>query len=171
MSLREAWEAQADEWVDWARTPGHDSYWQFHRDRFLELLPPPGQLTIDVGSGEGRLGRDLTRRGHLVVAVDGSLTLARACAAHPLPQLTVVADAARLPLKSCIADLVVAFMSLHDIDDYQSAVREASRILRVPGRLCLALVHPINSAGRFEGKRGDVNAPFVIRGSYLESFR
>ena len=24
-----SWEWQADEWLAWARTPGHDSYWQF----------------------------------------------------------------------------------------------------------------------------------------------
>lgn len=171
MSLREAWEAHADEWVGWARTPGHDSYWLFHRDRFLELLPRPGRLTVDVGCGEGRLGRDLMGLGHRVLALDASPTLARACAGHPLRQTTVVADAARLPLRPAVADLVVAFMSLHDVDDYRSAVREAARVLRAPGRLCVALVHPINSAGRFEGRRGDVNAPFVIRGSYLESFR
>jgi hypothetical protein len=44
MSLRDAWEAEARNWVAWARAPGHDSYWQFHRDRFLELLPPPAGL-------------------------------------------------------------------------------------------------------------------------------
>jgi hypothetical protein len=39
------------------------------------------------------------------------------------------------------------------------------------GRLCLAIVHPINSAGKFEGERHDHDALFVIRGSYLDRFR
>jgi len=52
VSLRDAWEAEARNWVAWARTPGHDSYWQFHRDRFLQLLPPPKGLTLDIGCGE-----------------------------------------------------------------------------------------------------------------------
>ena len=38
-----AWEDHAAEWLDWARTPGFDSYWQFHRDQFLTIVPPPGR--------------------------------------------------------------------------------------------------------------------------------
>jgi hypothetical protein len=41
MDLREAWERNAADWVRWARKPGHDSYWRFHRDRFLDLVPLP----------------------------------------------------------------------------------------------------------------------------------
>ena len=29
--------------IAWFRTPGHDSYWRYHRDQFLEILPPPGK--------------------------------------------------------------------------------------------------------------------------------
>ena len=39
-SPEEEWTAVAPEWITWARVPGHDSYWRFHRDRFLDLLPP-----------------------------------------------------------------------------------------------------------------------------------
>ena len=81
--LRDAWDAHAQEWISWARAPGHDSYWQFHRDAFLPLVPPPGRLTVDIGSGEGRVGRDLARLGHRVVGVDASLTMATAAASHP----------------------------------------------------------------------------------------
>ena len=171
MSLREAWQDNADDWVRWARAPGHDSYWRFHGARFLELVPPAGRLTIDVGAGEGRLGRDLLARGHRVVAVDGSPAMARACAGHEIGQPAVVADAARLPLPSARADLVVAFMSLHDIDDFEGALDEVARVLEPQGRLCLAIVHPINSAGTFESERDDADAPFVIRGSYMDRFR
>ena len=79
-----------------------------------------------------------------------------------------VADAAALPLEDASADLAIAFMSLHDIDDMAAAVREAARILEPGGKLCVALVHPINAAGRFERKAAD--APFVIRGDYLRPF-
>jgi len=31
--LLAAWERNAAAWLAWARTPGHDSYRQFHRDQ------------------------------------------------------------------------------------------------------------------------------------------
>jgi SAM-dependent methyltransferase len=60
----------------------------------------------------------------------------------------------------------VAFMSLQDVDDLRGAIRESARVLEPGGRLCLAIVHPINSAGIFEGL--DADSPFVIDGSYLD---
>jgi SAM-dependent methyltransferase len=171
MSLRDAWTANAEAWLAWARAPGHDSYEQFHGRRFLELVPAAGRLTVDIGAGEGRLGRDLAAVGHRVVALDSSFTLARACATHPEGVSAAVGDAAAVPLRSGCADLVVAFMSLQDIDDLEAAVFEAARLLDTQGHACIAIVHPLNSAGRFEGKQDDGTAPFVIRGSYQETFR
>lgn len=50
-ALGESWDAHPDEWIAWARAPGLDSYWTFHRDAFLPLIPAPGRLTVDVGCG------------------------------------------------------------------------------------------------------------------------
>jgi hypothetical protein len=47
-------------------------------------------------------------------------------------------------------------------------VREVARVLEPGGLLCAAIVHPINSAGRFESDAAD--APFVIKGEYLGTF-
>ena len=58
----------------------------------------------------------------------------------------VLADAAALPFAGHSAELVVACMSLLDIDDFEGAVSEIGRILRPGGRLCLAVVHPFISA-------------------------
>src|SRR5271155_5150954 len=142
MSMREAWDSHAEEWIRWVRTPGHDSYEHFHGREFLTLLPPPGRCTVDLGGGEGRLGRDLRRLGHRVVAFDGSPALAHACATHEDPVPVAVADAARVAARDECADLVVAFMSLHDIDDVADAVGEAARLLVPDGKFCLAIVHP-----------------------------
>jgi SAM-dependent methyltransferase len=166
MTLGDFWEGQADRWVRWAREPGHDSYWVFHRDRFLELVPPPGRLTVDVGCGEGRLSRDLKALGHHVVAIDRSPTMV-AHARDADPELDVrEADAAALPLEDRAADLVVSFMSLMNTDDLEGAVREAARVLEPGGRYCIAIVHPLNTAGTFASREPD--AVFTIDGSYFE---
>ena len=165
MTLREAWEAEARNWIAWARKPGHDSYWLFHRDVFLRSLPPPCRV-VDVGCGEGRLPRDLQRLGYEVTGVDGSETMiAAARAADPAGRYEL-ADAATLPLPDASADLVTAFMSLHDIDDVDAAAREIARVLVPGGRLRSAIVHPINSSGAFPNREPD--AVFEIRESYFE---
>jgi SAM-dependent methyltransferase len=166
--LSAGWEAEARQWIQWARTPGHDSYWRFHRDQFFRLLPSPGRQTLDIGCGEGRLARDLKELGHRVVGIDSSPSLV-AAAREVDPSMDVrLADAAALPLEDACADLAVAFMSLQDIDEMPAAVREAARVLEPGGRFCLAIVHPINSAGSFEQASADGH--FVIKGDYLRAF-
>ena len=124
----------------------HDSYWRFHRRRFLELVPRAGRLTLDIGGGEGRVARDLQRLGHHVVEFDGSPVLARA-AARP-SRARRGRGGRRAPgsrSRDAAADLVVAFMSLQDIDRSGSsdqrdracagAARTAVRRDRAPDQL------------------------------------
>ena len=168
MGLSERWEQQAAQWIAWARTPGHDSFWRFHRDQFLDIVPPPGRRTVDIGCGEGRLGRHLKSLRHHVIAIDASPSLA-AAARNADPAMDIrLADAAALPLDDASADLAIAFMSLQDVDDMPAAVREIARVLEPGGRFCMAIVHPMNSAGRFETEAAD--APFTIRGNYLSAY-
>lgn len=164
--LGAAWETHARQWVAWARSPEHDSYEHYHRDLFLPLLPPPGEATLDVGCGEGRLARDLARLGHNVTGIDRSPTMVEAARAAS-PEIPFrLADAAALPFPDESFDCVVAFMSLQDSDDLAGAARECGRVLRGEGRFCFAVVHPLNSAGWFAGEESD--AAFVIEGSYLD---
>jgi SAM-dependent methyltransferase len=166
MSLRDAWEAESANWIAWARAPGHDSYWRFHRDRFLELLPPPGGKLLDVGCGEGRLPRDLKALGYDVIGIDASPSMIAAARDADPDGDYRVADGAAIPLPDACMHIVTAFMTLHDIDDMHGAVREIARVLAPGGRACVAVVHPINSAGHFEERTPE--APFVIRASYFE---
>jgi SAM-dependent methyltransferase len=122
-----------------------------------------------VGCGEGRLPRDLAALGYFVIGVDASPTLIEhAREADPGGDYRV-ADAAALPRADGAVELVTAFLSLHDVDDLDGALREAARVMASGGRLCAAIVHPLNSAGKFESSEPD--AHFVISGSYLEAHR
>jgi SAM-dependent methyltransferase len=171
MSLRDAWESHAANWVRWARTPGHDSFQRFHGERFFAILPPPSPrgLTLDIGAGEGRVGRALRTRGYNVVDIEQSATMARA-GAGLTPGAVVRADATRLPLPTAIADLAIAFMVLHDIEDMNAAVREVARVLRPGGHFAVAIVHPMNSGGKFEPAPPgvpEVERRFVMTEPYL----
>ena len=169
--LRDSWDAHAKEWIDWVEIPARqDSYWRFHRDLFLSLVPTPGRLTLDIGCGEGRVGRDLKELGHTVLGVDWSSTMCQAAATHPEdPCRVVVGDAVNLPLADASVDCAVAFMSLQDIDDMPSALNETARVLDDGKKLALAIIHPMYSGGGFSaaGKTPDDN--FVIKRSYFRS--
>ena len=127
MSLRDAWETQAPDWVRWARSPElDDDFWSFHLPEFLRFVPAPGRLTADVGCGEGRLGRVLARSGHRVVGFDTSPTSVRA------------------------------------------AVAEVARVLAPGGRFCVALLHPVVSAGMVDGYAGERRYSFTVERAGLE---
>ena len=151
MDLRNAWQARAEAWVRWARSPELDEdFWLLHMRHFLDLLPPPGRLTVDVGCGEGRLTRALAAAGFRVVGADTASPLVKAALTHPHSAPAIVADATRLPFPDESADLVIAFMCLHDFDDMSAAVAEAARILTLDGRFAIALHHPFVTA-KFAG--------------------
>jgi SAM-dependent methyltransferase len=166
VSLRRAWDEQSTNWVTWTRTAGHDSFDLFHGATFFDLLPPPGRLTLDVGAGEGRVGRALRDRGHTVLSLDGSPGM---CGANAdlAPGTVVLGDAARLPFATACADLVVSFMVLMDVDDMEGAVQEAARVVAPGGCYAIAIVHPMNSAGAFQRGLPELQRPFVITDSYL----
>ena len=128
-----------------------------------------GARPRDIGCGEGRVARDLKALGHNVVAVDVSPTMVDFAKAADPSMKVLVADAARLPFDDGAADLAIAFMSLQDVDDMPGAIHEAGRVVERGGAFCLSIVHPINSAGRFESLAAD--ARFVIDTSYLEARR
>ena len=160
MTLRDAWDEQAEAWAAFARTPGHDvSHEQVNFPPFLELLPPPGRATLDIGCGEGRVGAELQRRGHTVTGVDASPRLVELAREH---HDAVVADATALPFADGNFDLVIAYMSLMNLDDLDGGVREAARVLERSGRFCFSVLHPFYAAGEWLDP-DDGDSPFVLR--------
>ncbi|MBD0329841.1 MAG: methyltransferase domain-containing protein [Thermoleophilia bacterium] len=159
------WEREAERWIAWARTPGHDGYQSYSEPFFAEIVPPPGRRTLEVGCGEGRVARDLRARGHDVVAVDAVPRLVEAARDADPDGEYLVADATQLPFADAGFDLVVAHNTLMDVEDMPAAVGEAARVLERGGRIAVRVTHPLSDAGRFAS--GDPDAPFVIHGSYF----
>jgi SAM-dependent methyltransferase len=143
--VSDAWEQNADRWLAWARTPEHDSYYvHLNLPAFAQLVPGAGRRTLDVGCGEGRIGRWLANAGHRVVGIDTSPTLVdRARRAGGYEQVAC-ADAAALPWSENQFDVVVAFMSLHDMPELARAISEVARVLEPRGVFCIAIIHPLN---------------------------
>jgi len=125
--------------------PGHDVYHErLNWPAFHALLPRPGQSTLDVGCGEGRAGRLLSVDGHRMAGIDSSPTLVELAREAGGYEQLVCGDAADLPWEAKTFDLVLAYMSLHDMEDLDGAVAEIARVLEPGGRFCLAILHPLN---------------------------
>lgn len=167
-SLRERWLTESKNWVYVTRHRhlASDHHDDFNAPFFFGILPAPSGATLEVGCGEGRIVRALRAGGYDVQGVDVSETLVQAAIrADPRGRYTV-ADAAQLPFDDDAFHLVVAFMSLQDIDDFQGAIAEVARILRPDGHFCFAILHPLRTAGAFR-PTGSTEA-FAIDGSYFE---
>jgi SAM-dependent methyltransferase len=169
VSLASAWDDHADEWIAWARTSRHDGFENGTWPALRAMLPEPGpRPAVDLGCGEGRATRELRRLGHRVVGVERSPRLAAAAAAASAGMPVLLADAAALPLAAGSTDLVVACMSLLDVDDFAATVREIARVLRPGGALCAAVVHPFASARDEDSLH---TAEFRVSRPYLEPRR
>jgi SAM-dependent methyltransferase len=143
--ISDAWERNAKEWLAWARAPDHDAYhWRFNFPQFTDLLPETPRTVLDVGCGEGRVGRWLAARGHTVFGIDTSPTLTAAAQEAGGYEEIVCGDAAGLPWPDHMFDLVVAYMSLHDMPDPEPVIGEIARVLRLASPFAIAIVHPLN---------------------------
>jgi SAM-dependent methyltransferase len=145
VDISHAWQRNAEQWLAWARTPEHDSYYlHLNLPAFAQLVPGAGRRTLDVGCGEGRIGRWLANAGHRVVGIDSSPTLVDRARKAGGYEEVFCADAAALPWPEAQFDLAVAFMSLHDMPEPGRVISEIARVLEPGGLLCIAIIHPLN---------------------------
>lgn len=163
--MSRGWEQEAENWIRWARTPNHDSYWSYSPEFFERIVGPAQGSTLEIGCGEGRVARDLRDAGHDVVAIDVSPTLLAAATKEDPSSRYMLAAAESLPFPDSSFDAVVAYNSLMDVDDMPASVGEAARVLKPDGRFCICITHPISDAGRFEDN--SPHAAFKIEGTYF----
>jgi SAM-dependent methyltransferase len=146
--ITDVWRTRAAQWLEFARAPGHDVFFdELNLPWFAELLPAAGRRTLDVGCGEGRLGRLLVARGHTVCGIDSSPLLVEAAGEAGGYEELVCGDAGggSLPWHDGSFDLAVSHMVLQDMTDPAACIAEVARVLGSDGHFCLAVPNPVNA--------------------------
>jgi len=107
-----------------------------------------GKVVLDLGCGPGNVFATLGGKPALLIGVDvadGSLALAQ-----QQGYVTLLADAARVPLKSECADIVAINATIHHCDDMSAVLQEAARLVK-PGGTLLTDHDPQLSAWDYRG--------------------
>jgi SAM-dependent methyltransferase len=107
----------------WERKPVLRAIYGDFYDRIVTVCVPSPGVTIEIGGGIGNLKRRLTN----VVATDIQFA----------PWLDCVADAQHLPFKDESTANIVMVDVLHHLELPTYFFREASRVLRVDGRIVM----------------------------------
>ena len=147
--LKAQWEAMAEDWI----RQSQDSE-SSHREGMLDgwMLDAVGEVSgrksIDLGCGEGRFSRMLAERGAVVTGVDLCRPFIEFAKDHRVSDESYLVgdmeDLREVPSEEF--DLAVSYVTLVDVPDMQSAVREAFRVLRRGGRFVVCNLHPMVSA-------------------------
>lgn len=145
-----SWNRIADDWTAHADT--NDYRIHYLMPRLLAMAGDVrGRTILDLGCGEGGYARELCRRGGCVTGVDGSARLVEIAQqrteAEGLEVRYVHANANALAgIERDSFDLVLASMSLMDVEDYDGSIGEVHRTLRTGGDLVMSITHPCFSA-------------------------
>lgn len=158
------WADVAEEWITWARAPGHDAFWNYAQ-AFGTFMGKGSGEALDVGCGEGRVSRLLKELGYRVTAADPVARFIEAAREMNSADRYAVASAAALPFDDQSFDLTIAYNMLMDVEDVPAAAREIRRVLKPSGTLIVSIVHPFADRGHFSGPGPD--APFIVPGSYF----
>jgi len=122
------WEGQGREYEDLAE-----------RIALRALLPPAGDVLIEIGAGYGRLA-DLYAGYQRVVLLDyarSQLEEAQRYLPHPERYTFVVGDVYRLPFVDGLFDALVMVRVMHHLSDVPAALAEIGRVMRAEGATIL----------------------------------
>jgi 2-polyprenyl-3-methyl-5-hydroxy-6-metoxy-1,4-benzoquinol methylase/8-oxo-dGTP pyrophosphatase MutT (NUDIX family) len=145
-----SWNSIADDWVKHADTNDYRNH--FLMPRMFQMLDDiRGRRVLDLGCGEGGYSRELARRGAQVTGIDGSSRLIEVARERSIAEtLDIHYECTNAnALDNIVAasfDIVVASMSLMDVEDYAGSIREVHRVLVPGGELVMSITHPCFSA-------------------------
>jgi SAM-dependent methyltransferase len=121
----------------------------------LERWPAGGRM-LDVGCGEGYLGRWWQQRGQRVVGFDLSLPLLQAARQAAMGAGYVGGSVFELPFANGVFDGAVANFLLVEFAEPAEAIKEIGRVLRPGGRFLFQGIHPFtfgSNAGQSGGQK------------------
>ncbi|MEO0362221.1 MAG: class I SAM-dependent methyltransferase [Pseudomonadota bacterium] len=146
------WDVSAEAWIAEQGEAGDFGRRHVLDGPLLERIDAGGwREALDVGCGEGRFCRLLAERGVRAVGLDPTKRLLEEARRRDPAGTYVEGRAEAAPFADGAFDLVVAYLTLIDIEDYRAAIREASRVLRPGGGFLIANLTSFNTAGQPRG--------------------
>lgn len=141
------WQQSASAWI---ADMGEDG--DFGRRYVLDPVMLPRALrtaprrVLDVGCGEGRFCRALRRHNIDAIGIDPTHELLSVARDRDVGGTYLEASGDSLPFAAESFDLVVSYLTLIDIPNYQTAIAEMARVLRSGGSLLIANLNGFSTA-------------------------
>lgn len=140
------WTIDGDEtsWASWAENMAHAPPSPLVQELLAAKKAPRREWAVDIGCGTGRAFTPLAGAGYRVVGLDPTAAGLQSSRQRALPSPAIAcpvqASAARLPLKTASAALVLAMATLFHLSaiELAGALQEIRRVLRPDGE---ALLH------------------------------
>ena len=150
--MNNGWELSAQAWID---SMGERGDWA--REHVLDPVML-GRVTagrygraLDVGCGEGRFCRMLKAAGVAAIGIDPTHQLLEVARRRDPAGDYRIGRAEQLPFEAADFDLVVSYLTLVDIPDFRTAIREMARVLKPGGSLLIANLTGFTSACATQG--------------------
>ncbi|MYC08408.1 MAG: class I SAM-dependent methyltransferase [Chloroflexi bacterium] len=159
--LHTQWTDAAQDWIeaDQAGRTGMLDRWMLDA-----LGDVRGETVIDIGCGEGRFSRLLSKLGATVTGVDLTEPFIERARSLSNEETYLLGNAETLKgIESNTYNIAVSYIVLVDLLDYRGAINAAYRVLRPGGRLVVCNIHPMRSC--VEGgwiKQGDTKLFYPV---------
>jgi SAM-dependent methyltransferase len=145
--MSNGWELSAQAWID---SMGERGDWA--REHVLDpvmlgrVAEGRFERALDVGCGEGRFCRMLKAAGVAATGIDPTGPLIETARRRDPSGDYRLGDAGQLEFEAASFDLVVSYLTLIDIADFRTAIREMARVLKPGGSLLIANLTGFTSA-------------------------
>ena len=150
--MNNGWELSAQAWID---SMGERGDWA--REHVLDpvmlgrVAASRYGRALDVGCGEGRFCRMLKAAGVAAIGIDPTYHLLEVARRRDPAGDYRIGRAEHLEFEAADFDLVVSYLTLVDIADFRTAIREMARVLKPGGSLLIANLTGFTSACATQG--------------------